>query len=270
MEICFPFVSKVDKHVVIPFTSAADGQTAGTIGRSRQGACRQTRHMVVIYAYGDYRSATRRSAADSELPPIFDVNRAECLAFHVAVEGFITRNPFGDLAASQRPRSNNRERPDHAHAKSTKRLDYCVAACSASWLLCHWARRLRLARPIRMMPTRIRSNGMSVACLLQYGRVNHDRRDLPADGRQAMATPPCSLPSPEFNGYLLHHRRVLPPRNQGQDPGRDRRTLQRARQGEIMKRLAPHLLLLSSAAFSGFRRISIAQGLHPRGAVGAS
>ena len=71
----FPFVSKVDQHVVIPFTPAAADKLLEQSGEAGKALVGKPVTMGVIYAYGDYRSATPAQCADDKLPPIFDVNR---------------------------------------------------------------------------------------------------------------------------------------------------------------------------------------------------
>ena len=161
----FPFVSKVDQHVVIPFTPAAADKLLEQSGEAGKALVGKPVTMVVIYAYGDYRSATPAQRADDKLPPIFDVNRAACLPSS-AVEGFITRNPFGDLAASQKAplRIENAlitPIPSPTSGWITAVFVFCYMAVYAIGPgVCVW---LALSE---LMPTRIRSNGMSIALLL--------------------------------------------------------------------------------------------------------
>ncbi len=161
----FPFVSKVDKHVVFQLTRTEADKLLEQSGEAGKLLVGKPVTMVVIYAYGDYRSATAAQCADDKAAPVIDVNRASCLPSS-AVEGFITRNPFGDLAASMKAPLKIENAlitpvPSPTSGWITAVFVFCYMALYAIGPgVCVW---LALSE---LMPTRIRSNGMSVALLL--------------------------------------------------------------------------------------------------------
>ena len=160
----FPFVSKVDKHVVFQLTRTEADKLLEQSGEAGKLLVGKPVTMVVIYAYGDYRSATaatrrRQGRSGDRRQP------RSCLPSS-AVEGFITRNPFGDLAASMKSPLKIENAlitpvPSPTSGWITAVFVFCYMALYAIGPgVCVW---LALSE---LMPTRIRSNGMSVALLL--------------------------------------------------------------------------------------------------------
>jgi sugar porter (SP) family MFS transporter len=161
----FAFVSDVDTHLVLPFTPQSADKLLEQSGEAGKALIGKPVTMVVIYAYGDYRSATPAQRADDKIVPEFNINRASCLPSS-AVEGFITRNPFGNLEASKKAplvieNALITPVPSQASGWLTAIFVFCYMAVYAIGPgVCVW---LALSE---LMPTRIRSNGMSIALLL--------------------------------------------------------------------------------------------------------
>ena len=120
--------------------------------------------LVVIYSYGDFRAATRAARSDDTAATPIEITRETCVPANKVVAFF--SNPFGDLdAARQAPL-----RVDHAlitplpSQRSGMLVAITLFVFAAFYAVgpgvCVW---LALSE---LMPTRIRSNGMSIALLL--------------------------------------------------------------------------------------------------------
>ncbi len=120
--------------------------------------------LVVIYSYGDFRAATKAARSDDIAATPIEITRDSCVPANKVVAFF--RNPFGNLdAARQAPL-----RIDNALITPlpTERSGMLVAIALFVFMafyavgpgVCVW---LALSE---LMPTRIRSNGMSIALLL--------------------------------------------------------------------------------------------------------
>jgi MFS family permease len=120
--------------------------------------------LAIIYSYGDFTAATSFVRSDDSAAPPIEITRAGCLPAN-RVEAFF-QNPFGDLQAAQT-----------APLRIKKALVGQVPSRSHGWLVagglylfiaffalgpgvCVW---LALSE---LMPTRIRSNGMSIALVI--------------------------------------------------------------------------------------------------------
>lgn len=120
--------------------------------------------LIVIYSYGDFRAATTVARSDGPAAKPVEINRAGCLPANQVVAFF--SNPFADLAAART-----------APLKIENALITLIPSESNGWLtavclftfmaffavgpgVCVW---LALSE---LMPTRIRSNGMSISLLI--------------------------------------------------------------------------------------------------------
>jgi MFS family permease len=136
---------------------AASGYTGNEIAASRAS-------LAIIYSYGDFTAATSFVRSDDSAATPIQITRANCLPAN-KVES-IFQNPFADLQAAQT-----------APLKIEKAIIGSVPEPGHGWLValglysfmafyamgpgvCVW---LALSE---LMPTRIRSNGMSIALLL--------------------------------------------------------------------------------------------------------
>ena len=120
--------------------------------------------LTVIYSYGDFTSATTAVRSDDEGAAPIQISRVSAVPTS-RVEAFF-RNPFGDLQAAQTAplhidNATVSEIPEASHGKWVSLLLYSFMAFYAVgpgvvvWLALS-----------ELMPTRIRSNGMSVALVL--------------------------------------------------------------------------------------------------------
>jgi MFS family permease len=136
---------------------AAQGSTASEIDRGRAS-------LAIIYSYGDFTAATSFVRSDDPAAAPIQISRANCVPAN-KVEAFF-KSPFADFAAAQ-----------SAPLRIDKALIGQVPTAAHGWLVaiglyvfmaffavgpgvCVW---LALSE---LMPTRIRSNGMSIALLI--------------------------------------------------------------------------------------------------------
>ena len=139
----------------------ASAATNFLAGKSFSG---QPATLIVIYAYGDFRAATSVVRSDDRAAKPVEITREGCLPANKVVAFF--SNPFADLAAART-----------APLKIENALITPVPSAHNGWLtagclfvfmaffavgpgVCVW---LALSE---LMPTRIRSNGMSIALLI--------------------------------------------------------------------------------------------------------
>jgi MFS family permease len=133
------------------------------VGATGDAAQRPT-SLVVIYSYGDFRAATKAARSDDTAATPIEITRASCVPANKVVAFF--SNPFGNLdAARQAPLSidNALVTPlpsPHSGMLVAITLFVFMAFYAIGPGVCVW---LALSE---LMPTRIRSNGMSIALLL--------------------------------------------------------------------------------------------------------
>ncbi len=153
-----------DQHLAIPFDrSSADKllSTAGESGKAIQG---RATTFTVIYSYGDFRAATNVVRSDDPATHTVSVSRESCVPANKVVAFF--SNPFADLegARSAPLRIENAlvtPVPSERNGWLTAIFTFSFMAFFASGPgVCVW---LALSE---LMPTRIRSNGMSIALLV--------------------------------------------------------------------------------------------------------
>ena len=127
-------------------------------------ASARPQNLVIIYSYGDFHAATAvKRSNDPDKTPV-KITRAGCLPPNKVAAFF--QNPFADLAAAKTAPL----KIDNALISPvpSERNGWLVALCTFSFMaffalgpgVCVW---LALSE---LMPTRIRSNGMSVALLI--------------------------------------------------------------------------------------------------------
>ncbi|HEY1792559.1 MAG TPA: MFS transporter [Opitutaceae bacterium] len=142
--------------------------------------------LVVIYSYGDFRAASNVVRSDDPDGGRVALSRDSCLP-DTRVAAFFT-NPFADLAAARTAPLRVEHAlvcpvPSQAHGWLTAFFTYCfMASFAAGPGVCVW---LALSE---LMPTRIRSNGMSIALLVnQAVSTCIAATFLPAVGRYGYA-----------------------------------------------------------------------------------
>ena len=155
----FQTLVTTNQTLILDFNTAA--ATNFLAGENISG---QPATLIVIYSYGDFRAATTVARSDDLAAKPVEINRAGCLPANKVVAFF--SNPFANLDAAQT-----------APLKIENALITPVPSESNGWLtavclftfmaffavgpgVCVW---LALSE---LMPTRIRSNGMSISLLL--------------------------------------------------------------------------------------------------------
>ena len=135
--------------------------TAGGGGKTSLG---QPTSLIVIYSYGDFRAATKVARSDDKAAKPLEITREGCVPANKVVAFF--SNPFGNLdAARQAPLIIDNALitpvPDsHNGWLVAISLFVFMAFFAIGPGVCVW---LALSE---LMPTRIRSNGMSIALVL--------------------------------------------------------------------------------------------------------
>jgi MFS family permease len=130
---------------------------------ARQIASRPT-SLVVIYSYGDFRAATKAARSDNMGATPIEITRESCVPANKVVAFF--SNPFGDLDVARLAPlkiDNALITPlpsERSGWKVALTLFVFMAFYAVGPGVCVW---LALSE---LMPTRIRSNGMSIALLL--------------------------------------------------------------------------------------------------------
>jgi MFS family permease len=153
-----------EQKATVAFNQTAADQLLATAGETGRTLAGKPSTLVVIYSYGDFRGATTVARSDDATAKPLEITREGCLPPNKVVAFF--SNPFADLAAGRT-----------APLKIENALVTPVPSASHGWLtavfifafmaffaigpgVCVW---LALSE---LMPTRIRSNGMSIALLI--------------------------------------------------------------------------------------------------------
>ena len=149
-------------------TLVYDQKLADTLLEAAGDAGRRIEHsptsLVVIYSCGDFRAATKAARSDDTAATPIEITRASCVPANKVVAFF--SNPFGDLdAARQSPlRIDNALITPLPSPRSGWMVAISLFVFMAFFAIgpgvCVW---LALSE---LMPTRIRSNGMSIALLI--------------------------------------------------------------------------------------------------------
>jgi MFS family permease len=145
-----------------------DQELAGTLLNSSGDAAQRVggrpTSLVVIYSYGDFRAATKAARSDDTAATPIEITRESCVPANKVVAFF--SNPFGDLDAARHAplRIDNALITPLPSPRSGWRVAITLFIFMAFYAVgpgvCVW---LALSE---LMPTRIRSNGMSIALLL--------------------------------------------------------------------------------------------------------
>jgi SP family myo-inositol transporter-like MFS transporter 13 len=136
---------------------------AGKDGPGLATGIPSARTLIVIYSYGDFRAATKVVRSDDKLTAI-KIDRASCVPANEVVALF--SNPFGDVTAAQTAplKIENALITPVPSTRSGWITALCIFCFMAFYAVgpgvCVW---LALSE---LMPTRIRSNGMAIALLI--------------------------------------------------------------------------------------------------------
>jgi MFS family permease len=153
-----------DQNVTLLYDARTADALLATTGDAGQALSNSPTSLVVIYSCGDFRAATKVVRSDDVAAKPIEITRASCLPANKVVAFF--SNPFSDLEASRQ-----------APLKIDNALISPVPSTHNGWMVaislfvfmaffaigpgvCVW---LALSE---LMPTRIRSNGMSIALLI--------------------------------------------------------------------------------------------------------
>jgi SP family myo-inositol transporter-like MFS transporter 13 len=153
-----------EQKVTLLYDEKTAAMLLGASGDAGKAIGNRPTSLVVIYSYGDFRAATKVARSDDTAAKPIEITRESCVPANKVVAFF--SNPFSDLDAAR---------------KASLRIDNAlitpVPSTQNGWLVaislfvfmaffaigpgvCVW---LALSE---LMPTRIRSNGMSVALLI--------------------------------------------------------------------------------------------------------
>jgi SP family myo-inositol transporter-like MFS transporter 13 len=153
-----------DQKVTLSYDQQLAERLLGSAGdAARQIGTRPT-SLVVIYSYGDFRASTKAARSDEIAATPIEITRESCVPPNKVVAFF--SNPFGDLDAARLAplRIDNALITPLPSQRSGWRVAITLFVFMAFYAVgpgvCVW---LALSE---LMPTRIRSNGMSIALLL--------------------------------------------------------------------------------------------------------
>src|SRR6202162_3918254 len=155
---------KSDQTITLTYDKGQAETLLSSAGNGGQQHGHRPTSLVVIYSYGDFHAATKAARSDDTAATPIEITRESCVPANKVVAFF--SNPFGDLdAARQAPlRIDNAlitPLPSQSSGwKVALTLFVFMAFFAVGPGVCVW---LALSE---LMPTRIRSNGMSIALLI--------------------------------------------------------------------------------------------------------
>ncbi len=176
-----------DQNLKMPFDGAAAARlldSAGDAGKAIEG---RPVSLIVIYSYGDFRAATTVVRSDDATAAPVSISRDGCVPPNKVVAFF--SNPFADLNQARTAPLKIENAlitpiPSERNGWLTAAFTFCFMAFFAAGPgVCVW---LALSE---LMPTRIRSNGMSIALLVnQAVSTSIAATFLPMVGRYGYST----------------------------------------------------------------------------------
>jgi SP family myo-inositol transporter-like MFS transporter 13 len=176
-----------DQRLNLAFDGAAASRLLGSGGEAGRAISGGPTTLIVIYSYGDFRSATNVVRSDDPTAAALAVSREACVPDNRVVAFF--SNPFANLEQARIAplRIENAlvtPVPSERNGWLTAAFTFCFMAFFAAGPgVCVW---LALSE---LMPTRIRSNGMSIALLVnQAVSTSIAATFLPTVGRYGYST----------------------------------------------------------------------------------
>ena len=178
---------EADQKVTLVYDAKTADALLAASGDAGKSISNRATSLVVIYSYGDFRAATKVARSDDKAAAPIEINRESCVPANKVVAFF--SNPFADLDTAR-----------HAPLKIDDALITPVPSPHNGWVVaislfvfmaffaigpgvCVW---LALSE---LMPTRIRSNGMSIALLInQAVSTGIAATFLPTVGRYGYST----------------------------------------------------------------------------------
>jgi len=155
---------KADQKIALTYDQTLAKTLLTSAGDAAQQIGTRPTSLVVIYSYGDFHAATKAARSDDTAATPIEISREGCVPANKVVAFF--SNPFGDLdAARQAPlRIDNALITPLPSQRSGWKVAITLFVFMAFFAIgpgvCVW---LALSE---LMPTRIRSNGMSIALLI--------------------------------------------------------------------------------------------------------
>jgi MFS transporter, SP family, solute carrier family 2 (myo-inositol transporter), member 13 len=152
------------QQVTIPFQGAAAAALLNTAGDAGRAVAGEPSTLIVIYSYGGFRAATKPFRSDDAVAGPIEITRADCVPANQVIAFF--SNPFASLAEARAAPLKIENAlvtpiPTEGNGWLTAVFIYgFIAFYAVGPGVCVW---LALSE---LMPTRIRSNGMSVALLI--------------------------------------------------------------------------------------------------------
>ncbi len=153
-----------DQKIALTYNQKLAETLLSPTGDTAQRIDSRATSLVVIYSYGGFRAATKAARSDDIAATPIEITRESCVPANKVVAFF--RNPFGNLdAARQAPLRIDEALitplpSQHSGMLVAVTLFVFMAFYAVGPGVCVW---LALSE---LMPTRIRSNGMSIALLL--------------------------------------------------------------------------------------------------------
>jgi len=153
-----------DQKITVTYDRELAGRLLNSSGEAAQRVGGRPTSLVIIYSYGDFRAATKAARSDDTAAIPIEITRESCVPPNKVVAFF--SNPFGDLDAARRAplRIDNALITPLPSQRSGWRVAITLFVFMAFYAVgpgvCVW---LALSE---LMPTRIRSNGMSIALLI--------------------------------------------------------------------------------------------------------
>ena len=176
-----------DQKITLTYDQNLAKTLLNSAGDAAQQIGSRPTSLVVIYSYGDFHAATKAARSDDDAATPLEISRESCVPANKVVVFF--SNPFGDLdAARQAPlRIDNALITPLPSQRSGWKVAITLFVFMAFYAVgpgvCVW---LALSE---LMPTRIRSNGMSIALLLnQAVSTGIAALFLPTVGKYGYAT----------------------------------------------------------------------------------
>jgi len=153
-----------DQKISLTYDQTLAKTLLNSAGDAAQQIANHPTSLVVIYSYGDFHAATKAARSDDVAATPIEITRESCVPANKVVAFFT--NPFGDLDAARRAplRIDNALITPLPSQRSGWRVAITLFVFMAFFAIgpgvCVW---LALSE---LMPTRIRSNGMSIALLI--------------------------------------------------------------------------------------------------------
>ena len=178
---------RADQTLSLPFDGAAAARLLAPAGEAGRALARRPVTLIVIYSYGDFRAATNVVRSDDATAAPVSISREGCVPPNGVVAFF--SNPFADLGRARvAPLRIENALVTPVPSERSGWLAAAFTFCSMAFFaagpgVCVW---LALSE---LMPTRIRSNGMSIALLVnQAVSTSIAATFLPAVGRYGYST----------------------------------------------------------------------------------